>query len=100
MDRDTKMDDLIEKGIRDQISRGQKYWSKKLYMLVEIAQLFHKNNCTYDEVDEILEFLTSCYKQKREDMEYNTLDDYFSGIKNNEVGNVVVDSMKHYPPLF
>ena len=68
---------------------------KVLYLTVEISQMLRNNQCTYAEVERILDILTSEFKQQREELEYETLDDYFIGHKTNHVENKVVESLSH-----
>lgn len=66
---------------------------KILYLTVEISQLLRNNQCTYSETERILDILTSEFKQQHEDLEYETLDDYFAGHKTCHVDNQVVQSL-------
>lgn len=72
--------------------------TKKLYLAIEISQLLHKYECTYNEADEILELITSEIKQQREDFEYDTLDDYINGNKTRCVDNEVIQPLNHVEP--
>lgn len=42
--------------------------SKKLYLTVEISQLLHRYNCTYNETKEILKLVTDEINQQFEDL--------------------------------
>lgn len=42
--------------------------SKKLYLTVEISQLLHRYNCTYNEAKEILKLVTDEINQQFEDL--------------------------------
>lgn len=68
---------------------------KILYLTVEISQMLKNNQRTYAEVERILDILTDEFKQQREELEYETLDDYFVGHKTNHVENKVVESLSH-----
>ena len=68
---------------------------KVLYLTVEVSQLFKNNQCTYADVERILEILTDEFKQQREELEYETLDDYFQNHKTCYVDNQVVQSLNH-----
>lgn len=48
--------------------------SKKLYLTVEISQLFYRHNCTYDEASEILKLITDEITQQFEDLGRNKED--------------------------
>lgn len=72
-----------------------KYISKTLYLSVEISQMLKKHKCTYSEVEEILALLTDELKEQRNELEYATYDDYFSGYKTNHVDNDVVMALNH-----
>lgn len=68
---------------------------KVLYLTVEISQMLINNQCTYSEAERILDILTDEFKQQREELEYDTFDDYFAGHKTNHVGDKVVQSLNH-----
>ena len=68
---------------------------KILYLTVEISQMLKNNQCTYAEVERILDILTDEFKQQYEELEYDTFDDYFAGHKTNYVDNQVVESLNH-----
>ena len=72
-----------------------KYISKTLYLSVEISQMLKNHECTYSEVEEILALLTDEFKEQRNELEYATYDDYFSGYKTNHVDNDVVMALSH-----
>lgn len=72
--------------------------TKKLYLTVEISHLLHKYNCTYNEIDKIVELLQSWIKQSREENEYDTIDDYINGNKTRSVDNDIVQPMNHVEP--
>lgn len=72
-----------------------KYISKTLYLSVKISQMLKNHECTYSEVEEILALLTDEFKEQRNELEYATYDDYFSGHKIAYVGNDVVMSLNH-----
>lgn len=69
--------------------------NKILYLSVEISQMFKKHECTYSEVEEILSLLTDEFKEQRNELEYATYDDYFSGHKTSHVNNDVVMALNH-----
>lgn len=72
-----------------------KYISKTLYLSVKISQILKNHECTYSEVEEILALLTDEFKEQRNELEYATYDDYFSGHKTAHVGSDVVMSLNH-----
>lgn len=74
---------------------NNKYISKTLYLSVKISQMLKNHECTYSEVEEILALLTDEFKEQRNELEYATYDDYFSGHKTAYVGNDVVMSLNH-----
>lgn len=57
--------------------------------------MLKNHECTYSEVEEILALLTDEFKEQRNELEYATYDDYFSGHKTAYVGNDVVMSLNH-----
>ena len=73
---------------------------KVLYLTVEITQLLRNNKCTYAETERILDILTDEFKQQREELEYNTFDDYFAGHKTNHVDRKVVQSLNHVNGIY
>lgn len=68
---------------------------KVLYLTIEISQMLRNNQCTYAETERILELLNDEFKQQRENLEYETLDDYIAGYKTNHVDNKVIQSLNH-----
>lgn len=74
--------------------------NKKLYLAIEISQLLANQKCTYSEAESILSLLTDEFKQQREELEYNTIDDYFNNQKSCDVSNWVVDSLNHVDEYF
>lgn len=68
---------------------------KVLYLTVEISQLLRNNQCTYAETERILDILTDEFKQQREELEYDTLKDYFTGHKTCHADTQVVQSLNH-----
>lgn len=68
---------------------------KVLYLTVEISQMLKNNQCTYSEAERILDILTDGFKQQREELEYDTFDDYFVGHKVYNADNQVVQSLNH-----
>ena len=73
---------------------------KNLYLIVEITQLLHQNNCTYDDVEKILFILQDEFKQQRECLEYNDVDDYLQGKKTDDVSNKIVQQLNHVKGYF
>ena len=69
-----------------------------MYLAVEITQLLYKNECTYNETDEILQLVTDEIKQQREDKEYNTVDDFLKGIKTCCADHKVIEPLNHINP--
>ncbi len=45
--------------------------SKKLFLTVEISQLFHKHDCSYSEAKEILKLTTDEIDQQLKDLKCN-----------------------------
>lgn len=74
---------------------NNKYISKTLYLSVEISKMLKNQECTYSEVGEILAILTDEFKEQRNELEYATYDDYFSGHKTSHVDNDVVMALNH-----
>ncbi len=74
--------------------------NKKLYLIVEISQLLANQKCTYSEAKSILSILTDEFKQQCEELEYNTLDDYFNNKKCCNAGNQVIKSLNHVDEYF
>lgn len=72
--------------------------SKKLYLVVEISQLLHKYNCTFNEADEILSLIADEIKQQRENNEYATTSDFTNGIKTRSVDNEIITPLNHVEP--
>ena len=73
---------------------------KNLYLIVEITQLLHQNNCTYNDAEKILFILQDEFKQQRECFEYNDVDDYLHGKKTDDVSNKVVQQLNHVKGYF
>lgn len=73
-------------------------YSKKLYVTVEISQLLYKYQCTYNEAEEILQLVTDEIKQQRDNLEYDTIDDYLYGYKTNFVDGNVIQPLNHVEP--
>ena len=74
--------------------------NKKLHLVIEISQLLKQYQCTYSEVKEILSILTDEFNQQQEDLEYDTLDDYFSGCKNRNMENEIIQPLNHVDGYF
>ena len=74
--------------------------NKKLHLVIEISQLLKQYQCTYSEAKEILFILTDEFNQQQEDLEYDTLDDYFSGCKNRNIENKVIQQLNHVEGYF
>lgn len=72
--------------------------TKKLYLTVEISQLLHKYQCTYNEADEILKLIQDEIQQQRINIEYNAIEDYVAGKKNQDAGDQIVKQLNHVPP--
>lgn len=72
--------------------------SKILSTTVSITQFLADQNCTYDEVDKIVELLQSWIKQARENNEYKTIANYISGNKLKSVNNDVIQPLNHVEP--
>ena len=74
---------------------NNKYISKTLYLSVEISKMLKNQECTYSAVEEILAIPTDEFKEQRNELEYATYDDYFSGHKTSHVDNDVVMALNH-----
>ena len=72
--------------------------SKKLYLVVEISQLLNRYDCTYNEADEIFSLIADEIKQQRENKEYATVSDYYSGNKTRCVDDEIVQPLNHVEP--
>ena len=57
--------------------------------------MLKNHECTYSEVEEILALLTDEFKEQRNELEYATYNDYFSGHKTAHVDNDVVMALSH-----
>lgn len=68
---------------------------KILSTVVDITQLLHENNCTYDESYKILQMVTNELKQQQENIEYSTVDDYLDNNKIYNADNQVVTALNH-----
>lgn len=68
---------------------------KILLTVVDITQLLHENNCTYNESYKILQMVTNELKQQQENIEYSTVDDYLSNNKTNNANNQVIATLNH-----
>lgn len=62
-------------------------------IIVSITHLLARNECTYDEVDWILEQLQHWIKETREQNEYATCKDYIIKNKTDCMDNVVITPM-------
>lgn len=69
-----------------------------MYLAIEISQLLYKFSCTYDECDEIIQLVLDEVKQQREDFEYNTVNDYISGYKSRNAGDIIIKPLNHVSP--
>lgn len=68
---------------------------KILSTVVDITQLLHKNNCTYNESYKILQMVINELKQQQENIEYPTVDDYLSNHKTHNANNQVIAALNH-----
>lgn len=66
-----------------------------MYLSVEISQMLKNNGCTYSEAEELLNLLADELKEQRNELEYATYDDYFSGHKTRHVDKDVVMALNH-----
>lgn len=57
--------------------------------------MLKNHECTYSEAEEILALVANEFKEQRNELEYATYDDYFSGHKTAYVGNDVVMALNH-----
>ncbi len=69
--------------------------NKIMYLSVEISQMLKNYKCTYSEAEQILLLLTAEFNEQRNELEYATYDDYFSGHKTSHVDNDVVMGLNH-----
>lgn len=74
--------------------------NKKLYLTIEISQLLANQKCTYSETESILSLLTDEFKQQREELEYDTLDDYFNNRKCCNADNQLIKSLNYVDGYF
>lgn len=51
--------------------------------------------CTYSEAEQILSLLTAEFNEQRNELEYATYDDYFSGHKTSRVDNDIIMALNH-----
>lgn len=70
--------------------------NKSLFLMIEISQLLKQHQCTYNEAEKIISDLQFELKRQREEKEYETLDDYFAGIKSHICDNEIIECWKHY----
>ena len=68
---------------------------KILSTVVDITQLLHENNCTYDESYKILQMVTNELKQQQENIEYSTVNDYLVNNKTHDANNQVITALNH-----
>lgn len=69
--------------------------NKIMYLSVEISQMLKNYKCTYSEAEQILSLLTAELNEQRNELEYATYDDYFSGHKTSHVDNDVIMALNH-----
>lgn len=72
--------------------------SKIFYNSIEITQLLHATGCTYDEAEQILEITRKEFAQQREELEYDTVENYLTGKKVKDAGNIIVQKLNHCEP--
>lgn len=60
------------------------------FMEFKLINFLNDNGITFNEVDELLNDTLVSIKQTREQMEYDTVEDYFADKKSCDVGNEVV----------
>lgn len=68
---------------------------KILSTAVDVTQLLHQKNCTYNEALKILNLAVAELKQQQENLEYATFDDYFAGIKASNVSTDIIIPLNH-----
>lgn len=73
-------------------------YGKRLYLAIEITQLLHQHNCTYNDVETILTILNDTIKQQREELEYKSVDDFIKGDKFHIADNDIIQPMNHVEP--
>lgn len=73
---------------------------KILYLVVEITQLLQKHSCTFNEAEKIVAILHDEIKQQREDLEYNTIDDFIMQIKTHIADDDKIVSLNHVNGYF
>lgn len=69
--------------------------NKTLWTLVEITQILNEQECTIDDAEKIIRFLSSYIKQQREDIEYGFADNYILNRKIDNASNKIVEAMNH-----
>lgn len=70
--------------------------NKILFMMIELSQVLKRYNCTYCEAEQIISNLQFELKRQQEEKEFETLDDYFAGIKTSDFNNKVIEGWEHY----
>lgn len=68
-------------------------------MVIEITQLLHKHNCTYNNAETILSILVDTIKQQREELEYTSIDNFIKGNKVNIADNDIIQPLNHVDGL-
>lgn len=68
---------------------------KILYLIIEITQLLHQHNCTYNDTETILAILNDTIKQQREELEYRSIDDFIKGYKFHIADNDIIQPLNH-----
>lgn len=72
--------------------------SKILSTTVSITQMLAEKNCTYNEVDKIIELLQEWIKQSRENNEYETTAGFINDNKTRHVDDEIIQPLNHVEP--
>lgn len=70
--------------------------NKILFIMIELSQILKQYKCTYNEAEQIISDLQFEIKRQREEKEYDSLTDYFAGIKTFDCNNEVVEGWEHF----
>ena len=62
-------------------------------------QLLYKYGCTYNNAETILAIVINTIKQQREELEYNSIDDFINENKTHVADNDIVKQLNHVDGL-
>ena len=68
---------------------------KILSVAIDISQFLFDRQWTYDEVEGILSLLQAEFKQRRENYEYDTFEDWKHNHKTAYANDIVIKPLKH-----